>query len=129
METIIGAFQFGIEFNKTTKREEIVRLQTNMEEFFAKKSYSPMVEQLQIKLFCLPFCYLPYKRPMYYEDLALKSRGEVIEHVYKFLCIVEKAIIDYFQNKPLPVKIRKSFDTQAFLDDIKAFFDSYIKSL
>ena len=33
METIIGAFQFGIEFNKTTKREEIVRLQTNMEEF------------------------------------------------------------------------------------------------
>lgn len=87
---------------------------------------------------------------MYYEDLALKSRGEVIEHVYKYLCaditienadeylnsdevegyqIVEKAIIDYFQNKPLPVKIRKSFDTQAFLDDIKAFFDSYIKSL
>ena len=150
MEIIIGAFQFGIEFNKTSKREEIVRLQTKMEEFFAKKNYSPMVEQLQIKLFCLPFCFLPYKRPMYYEDLALKSRGEVIEHVYKFLSaditienadeylnsdevegyrIVEKAIIDYFQNKPLPVKIRKSFDTDTFLDDIKVFFDSYITSL
>ena len=141
MKILICAFQFGIEFNKTSKREEIIRLQTSMKDFFAKKSYSPKVE---------PFCYLPYKRPMYYEDLALKSRGEVIEHVYKFLCaditienadeylnsdevegyqIVEKAIIDYFQNKPLPVKIRKSFDTQAFLDDIKAFFDSYIKSL
>ena len=57
MEIIIGAFQFGIEFNKTSKREEIVRLQTKMEEFFAKKNYSPMVEQLQIKLFCLPFAF------------------------------------------------------------------------
>ena len=150
MKILVCAFQFGIEFNKTSKREEIIRLQTSMKDFFAKKSYSPKVEVLYLDLYCLPFCYLPYKRPMYYEDLALKSRGEVIEHVYKYLCaditienadeylnsdevegyrIVEKAIIDYFQNKPLPVKIRKSFDTQAFLDDIKAFFDSYIKSL
>ena len=37
MNIILGAFQFGIEFNKTTKREEIVRLQASMEEFFARE--------------------------------------------------------------------------------------------
>ena len=50
MDIVIGDFQFGIEFNKTTKREEIVRLQASMEEFFAKKNYSPMVEFVTIKL-------------------------------------------------------------------------------
>ena len=30
MNIILGAFQFGIEFNKTTKREEIVRLLTSI---------------------------------------------------------------------------------------------------
>ena len=33
------------------------------------------------------------------------------------------------QNNPLPVKIRKSFDTNAFLDDMTLFFDEYIKTL
>ena len=40
MDIVICAFQFGIEFNKTTKREEIHCLQASLEEFFAKKSYS-----------------------------------------------------------------------------------------
>ena len=151
MDIVIGDFQFGIEFNKTTKREEIVRLQASMEEFFAKKNYSPMVEFVTIKLFCLPFCYKPHKRPMYYEVLPLKlSSGEIIEYRHLYLCaditienaeeylnsnevdgyrIVERSIIEYFHNNPLPVKIRKSFDTDAFLDDMKIFFDEYIKTL
>ena len=151
MDIVIGDFQFGIEFNKTTKREEIVRLQASMEKFFAKKNYSPMVEFVTIKLFCLPFCYKPHKRPMYYEVLPLKlSYGEIIEYRHLYLCaditienaeeylnsnevdgyrIVERSIIEYFHNNPLPVKIRKSFDTDAFLDDMKIFFDEYIKTL
>ena len=150
MDIVIGAFQFGIEFNKTTKREEIVRLQASMEEFFAKKNYSPMVEFVTIKLFCLPFCFKPHKRPMYYEVLPLKlSSGEIVEHRHLYLCtditienaeeylnsnevdgyrIVEKTIIDYFQNNPLPVKIRKSFNLNAFLDDLKTFFNEFIKT-
>ena len=150
MDIVIGAFQFGIEFNKTTKREEIVRLQASMEEFFANKSYSKMVEVMHLDLFCLPFYYKPYKRPKYYEDLPLKlSSGEIVEHRHLYLCtditienaeeylnsnevdgyrIVEKTIIDYFQNNPLPVKIRKSFNLNAFLDDLKTFFDEFIKT-
>ena len=42
--------------------------------------------------------------------------------------IVEKTIIDYFQNNPLPVKIRKSFNLNAFLDDLKTFFNEFIKT-
>ena len=126
MDIVIGDFQFGIEFNKTTKREEIVRLQASMEEFFAKKNYSPMVEFVTIKLFCLPFCYKPHKRPMYYEVLPLKYLNSNEVDGYR---IVERSIIEYFHNNPLPVKIRKSFDTDAFLDDMKIFFDEYIKTL
>ena len=151
MKVLICDYQFGIEFNKTTKREEIVRLQASMEEFFAKKSYSKMVEVIHMDLFCLPFYYKPYKRPKYYEDLPLKlSSGEIVEHLRFFLRIsitienaeeylnsnevdgyriVERSIIEYFHNNPLPVKIRKSFDTDAFLDDMKIFFDEYIKTL
>lgn len=88
---------------------------------------------------------------MYYDDLPLKlSSGEIIEHRHLYLCaditienaeeylnsnevdgyrIVERSIIEYFHNNPLPVKIRKSFDTDAFLDDMKIFFDEYIKTL
>ena len=150
MNIIIGAFQFGIEFNKTTKREEIHCLQASMEEFFAKKSYSKMVEVIHMDLFCLPFYYKPYKRPKYYEDLPLKlSSGEIIEYRHLYLStditlenaeeylnsnevdgyrIVERAIIKYFQNNPLPVKIRKSFKTNAFLDDLKTFFNEFIKT-
>ena len=150
MDIVICDFQFGIEFNKTTKREEIHRLQISMEEFFATKSYSQMVEVMHLDLFCLPFYYKPYKRPKYYEDLPLKlSSGEIVDHLHFFLCtsitienaeeylnsnevdgyrIVEKTIIDYFQNNPLPVKIRKSFKTNAFLDDLKTFFDEFIKT-
>ena len=141
MDIVIGDFQFGIEFNKTTKREEIVRLQASMEEFFAKKNYSPMVEFVTIKLFCLPFCFKPHKRPMYYEVLPLKlSSGEIVEHRHLYLCTditienaeeylnSNKTIIDYFQNNPLPVKIRKSFNLNAFLDDLKTFFNEFIKT-
>ena len=150
MDIVIGDFQFGIDFNKTTKREEIHRLQISMEEFFATKSYSQMVEVMHLDLFCLPFYYKPYKRPRYYEDLPLKlSSGEIIEHIRFFLRIsitienaeeylnsnevdgyriVERAIIKYFQNNPLPVKIRKSFKTNAFLDDLITFFDEFIKT-
>ena len=151
MQVLIRDFQFGIEFNKTTKREEIHRLQASMEEFFAKKNYSQMVEVIHLNLFCLPFYYRPYKRPKYYEDLPLKlSSGEIVEHFHFFLRIsitienaeeylnsnevdgyriVKKTIIDYFQNNPLPIKVRKSFDINAFLDDMKLFFDEYIKAL
>ena len=151
MKVLIRDFQFGIEFNKTTKREEIHRLLISMEEFFATKSYSQMVEVMHLDLFCLPFYYKPYKRPKYYEDLPLKlSSGEIVEHLRFFLRIsitienaeeylnsnevdgyriVERSIIEYFHNNPLPVKIRKSFDTDAFLDDMKIFFDEYIKTL
>ena len=150
MNIAIKAFQFGIEFNKTTKRKEILCLQASMEEFFAKKSYSKMVEVMHLDLFCLPFYYKPYKRPKYYEDLPLKlSSGEIVEHRHLYLCtditienaeeylksnevdgyrIVEKTIIDYFQNNPLPVKIRKSFNLNAFLDDLKTFFNEFIKT-
>ena len=151
MDIAIRDFQFSIDFNKTTKREEIHRLQASMEKFFATRSYSQMVEVMHLDLFCLPFYYKPYKRPKYYEDLPLKlSSGEIVEHLRFFLRIsitienaeeylnsnevdgyriVERSIIEYFHNNPLPVKIRKSFDTDAFLDDMKMFFDEYIKTL
>ena len=141
----IYASFLGLEFNKTSVRESVGAINEKLERLFIDKVYSDMVDEVQIDLFCLMPFMKPLKRPVYvenskgrmpyttetfpihrklfvniviksFESLVAAKDSEVSE-------IIGREIIAYFEKVKLPMKIRKSFDKERFIDDLREFFN------
>lgn len=122
--------------------------------FFSERTYSPMVEEINIDLYCFktPFRLKHLSRPVYYEDKISKilprdKKCDATFRMYHLLfvdiplpdefatCSEEDAVpmigetmVRYFTDVALPVKIRKSFDKERFISDLQLFFTNYEKS-
>lgn len=138
------SYLFDLEAQR--KDSLIINLGNCSEMFFQDKEYSFLVQDIIIELFCFvtPFRMECRKRPLYIED-KMVSAGIGFpknQHIYHFLfiniplpdefitcpyeeslIIVRDAVIGYFREKPLPVKLRKSFDMERFIDDLTTFFE------
>ena len=145
MEISISASYFGKEFNETTIRENIYKVHERMKVFFKNKTYSQLVDRLQIDLFCHMPLIKPISRPRYIEESIGKivTTGDtfpihhelyvdiVIENFDELIAakeaevafIIGREVIAYFEKVKLPMKIRKSFDKERFVDDLRDFFN------
>lgn len=122
----------------------------SMSSFFSQRSYTPGVNHIVVKLYWESTVYIRiYRRPRYIEDKYVKvfpqyKEKEPTHHMFHVLfveirlpdsfvgCNEQEAIkmiadtmISYFTETPLPLKIRKSFDKERFIADLRTFFDSY----
>ena len=145
MKILINPFYFGIEFNKTTIREDILGISRELSAFLAEKNYSSKVNYIQIILFCnFPFVQ-PHRRPKYvgdsmgrvvttgdtfpiyhelYVDIIIENFDELIAAKGpEVASIIGREVIAYFEKVELPMKIRKSFDKVRFVDDLREFFN------
>lgn len=119
--------------------------------FFKQKSYSQMVDNLDIELVCVqPGGHIKLFRPQYVEDKQQKyfprqkdsDTFRIYHQLYVDVLLTEDYIdsdakesveiirdttIDYFTNVALPVKIRKAFDKETFIADLRLFFDTFIE--
>ena len=144
MNILINPFYFGMEFNETSVRDDILSISRNLNDFVANREYSPLVEHLLITLYC-NFPWAKAKRPNYiekgngkvittgdtfpiyrelYVDIVLESFDALVKAKEpEVSAIIGKEIIAYFEQVKLPLKIRKSFDKEMFVDDLRDFFN------
>lgn len=144
MKIVLGG-ALDVDFiNQSTKYDEIVLLGEQMDKVFSPIVYSHLVNRMNIELFCGEL-FKPHSRPVYYEERFVKhpNNSELMSYVYheliidieipdkmKFLLstlkegyrIIAQAMVKYFEEVKLPLKIRKSFDKDRFVCDLKAFF-------
>ena len=129
-------------------RRVVDRVDDNLSVFLKDKVYSFLVEEIVIELVCDVWMDAKIrKRPIYFEDKYVKVFRQHIEPTYRMYhllmvairlpdsfaeCNEQEAIkmiadtmISYFTETPLPLKIRKSFDKERFIADLRTFFDSY----
>jgi len=137
------SFLFDLEAVK--KAFLIQLLREHAKSFFKDRVYSPLVENLTVEVvsFKKPFRQEGRKRPLYVEEeiispgkgftkscrlyhflfINIPLPDEFITCPYEeSLIIVRDAVIGYFRETPLPVKLRKSFDMERFLADLTTFF-------
>ena len=145
MKIFVNTLFLRPEFINTTVSDDIIDIGREMNVFFGNKSYSPLVEEIQIRISCQSYFYKPYKRPQYMEDVKGKTPcPDVFFPIYHTLfvdvlidpidgllnakgsevsTIVGREIIAYFEKVKLPLKIRKSFDKERFISDLRTFFN------
>ena len=144
MNILINPFYFGMEFNETSVRDDILSISRDLNDFVANRVYSPLVEHMLITLYCKfpwakpkPSKYIEKGNgkvittgdifPVYHElyvDIAIESFDVlVIAKKAEVSTIIGKEIISYFEQVKLPLKIRKSFNKRKFIDDLRTFFD------
>lgn len=143
MNIILSPTSIGVSLCETTLSHDICKLSDDIYLFFRDKTYSKLVETLEVEFFCDSYLN-PYKRPYYTENISKKipsseesftiyhklvvdieiPKDEVL-HASSIRLLILKEFIKYFAKTTLPVKIRKSFDKERFVADLKAFFDSY----
>ena len=142
-------FQYMLDIDFTyynTKYSDIDSLREDINKFFADKTYCPIVDELTIGLYCGIIIWPPLVRPRYIEDKKFvdtnphwewsiyhQLRTDVIIEDKDALLhsdriggytIIARAIIDYFQKHKMPLKIRKTFETERFINDLKSYFIS-----
>lgn len=145
-----NAFIIDSKYVYSSKQEEILDLCDKLGAFYEKRisvSYSPDVENIDICFYCGSFS-KGGKRPVYYENKYIKDRDAPCFDItlYHELSIdidmndkrdalfnsdliggyniVAQSTIDYIRNVNMPLKIRKTFDKQRFIEDLKEFFVS-----
>lgn len=151
MELIIKSY-FLFDIARAHEQRAIVDvLRDKAELFFMHKNYSPMVENLYIELLCNGLhSNIITRRPKYIEDKQQKyfprqkdsDTFRIYHELYVDVLLPEEYIdsdakesveiirdttIDYFTNVALPVKIRKAFDKDTFVADLRQFFDTFIE--
>ena len=133
------------------KYDIVALLDKCISSYFAKKTYSSMVEEINIDLYCFqtPFRLKYHKRPIYHEDKTEKifpkdKKSDITFRMYHLLyvdiplpdefvtckeedavSIIGKTMVKYFTDVSLPMKIRKSFDKERFISDLQSFFANY----
>jgi len=141
---ILLTFVLSVEFDKTTKRQDIVELGEKMKTFMKFKNYSDLVEEVAIEILCVSQGFdqfFPETRPQY-----IMNKNGVIHHVLKYqinkslmfnfkinyesfynsekeegLRIIAQAILETLETLKYPVKL-KEFDKLGFYNDMKTFF-------
>ena len=129
-------------------RHVFERMSEELSVFFEERSYSPMVNRIVIDMICSIQFRMPYrKRPIYHEDKLIKvdpRHSGITYRLYHLIFIdillpdafstsntcdaikiIEEALVRYFTDVPLPMKIRKSFDKERFISDLQSFFTNY----
>ena len=133
------------------KYDLVALLDKCLSSYFMERTYSPMVEEINIDLYCFqtPFRLKHHIRPRYHEDKTVKilprdKKCDATFRMYHLLfvdiplpdefatCSEEEAVpmigqtlVKYFTETPLPLKIRKSFDKDRFIADLQLFFSNY----
>lgn len=146
MRISINCPVLSVEFNKTTKNNDIEQLHSRMVEYFQSRSYSPDVEEYSFCLICVSAGFDEFfkpKRPKYYVDKTLKTKGLPINEVHlknTFTCeikldytsfrssdkengynIIATSVLKFLEELKYPTAI-KSFDKERFNNDIREFF-------
>lgn len=137
--------------NLNCKREKVHAIGDDLRAIFNHKSYSPLVEKINIDLYCFqtPFRLKYHSKPIYHDDKTAKvfprdKKNDATFRMYHLLFVdiplpddfatcteedvvpmVGEAMVKYFTEVPLPVKIRKSFDKERFISDLQSFFANY----
>lgn len=129
-------------------RNNFEKMSKALQSYFMERTYSSMLNEMVIDMICSIEFRMKYrKKPVYYEDKLIKvdpGYSDATFRMYHLLfvdiplpdefatCSVDNAVamigdtmVKYFTEVNLPVKIRKSFDKDRFVADLKAFFDSY----
>ena len=144
MEVSINCSVLSVEFDKTSKREDLDILDQKMKEFFFKKEYLESVAQYDISLICVSPGFQNFfnpRRPKYYKDKCMK--GLTVEEVRLtklFSCelvlnydafilsdkkegynIIANTVMRFLEELKYPIAIKK-FDKKSFNEDMKAFF-------
>ena len=117
--------------------------------FFSRKRFSSMINTVDINLICGDDEHKQI-RPRYIEDKHPKvfprKKDSPTFHIYHKLdiyvilseaiikcddreavAIIKDTIINYISETAMPVKIRKSFDKDRFIADLRQFFDTFIE--
>lgn len=143
MKILINTFFLRPEFVNTTISDEIINLGVRMNIFFENRSYSPLVDIIYMRLYCSSDFYKPYKHPQYMEDVRGKTpchnvswtifHSLLVEILFdpidrlllakgsEVLSVIGREIVNYFEQVKLPLKIRKSFDKERFVEDLRVF--------
>ena len=146
MKIIINTFFLRPEFVNTTISDEIINLGVKMNAFFENRSYSPLVDTIYMRLYCYSDFYKPYKYPQYMENVRGKTpchgvswpifHSLLVEILFdpidrllfakgsEVLSVIGSEIITYFEQVKLPLKIRKDFDKERFIEDLREFFNN-----
>ena len=149
-------FSFGINGDHIffQKYEKLMsEISKDILSFYKTKSYSSMVDYIMIDFWWDwkgPFLIRLHSKPWYIEDkhpkLLPRHKDSPTFHIYHHLMAeirlpesfidsndqeaviqVKEILINYFTNTALPVKIRKSFDKDRFIADLRQFFDTFIE--
>ena len=141
---ILLSFVLSVEFDKTTKRQDILELGEKVKNFMKFKNYSDLVEEVAIEILCVSKGFDQFfveTRPKYVEH-----KSGVVDHVLKYqinkslmfnlkvdyesfyhsdkeegLRIIAQAILKSLETLKYPVKLKK-FDKLGFYNDMKTFF-------
>ncbi|WP_106831817.1 hypothetical protein [Parabacteroides pacaensis] len=137
----------SVEFRKTTKYDDIQKLNSQMGTFFYNKLYLDKVEEYSIGLICVSPGFDEFfrpKRPKYYEDKILKVKGlpgpEEIHFKHHFFFelkldyttffpsnkeegyhIIAQSLLKFLEELKYPSAI-KNFAKRRFINDMKDFF-------
>ena len=146
MEIVLNPPVFSIEFDNTTKLNEILSLEKKMNIFFKDRSYSDLVESYYIEFICVSPVFKPFNKPKktkYYRDVIQNNpfiQGEK-NHFYKMIVIsldldfesfyrsdekegynvIGNTLLKFLDKLKYPQAIN-SFDKKRFNNDLKDFF-------
>ncbi len=149
MNIVVNPACFGIEFNTTTRREDVKILNDRMNHFFLEKSYSYLVDEIFIELFCLSPVKPYYYKLHYIEKQKIASPVpsvgcQIVQHrlvacveiresqklidsnVEEARLLMLDSIVDYFEKENTPKRIKDDFDKAAFIKDLKLFRQTLI---
>ena len=141
---ILLTFVLSVEFDRTTKRQDIMELGNNVKTFMKFKNYSDLVDEVAIEILCVSQGFDQFfseTRPKY-----VVNKNGVIHHVLKYqinkslmfnlkvdyesfynsdkqegLRIIAQTILKTLETLKYPVKLKK-FDKLGFYNDMKTFF-------
>lgn len=146
MEIVLNPPVLSIEFDNTTKLNEILSLEEKMNLYFKDRSYSDLVESYYIEFICVSPVFRPFNKPKktkYYRDVIQNNpfiQGEK-NHLYKMIVIsldidfvsfyrsdekegyniIAKSLLEFLEALKYPSAI-KTFDKKKFNEDMKNFF-------
>lgn len=146
MEIALNPPVLSIEFDNTTKFQEILSLEEKMNIFFKNKFYSDSVESYYIEFICVSPVFRPFNKPKrskYYRNIILNNSfiQDKVNYFYKIFAvsmdldfesfyqsnekegfnIIGNTLIKFLEPLKYPQAIG-NFDKEGFNNDLRDFF-------
>ena len=144
MEISIDSPIFSVEFDKTSKREDLDCLDLKMKDFFKEKNYLDSVNNYDLCLICVSPGFQEFfkpRKPKYYKDKCMKGLTvKEVRLIKLFSCelelnydnfiisdrkegynIIANTVLQYLEELKYPIAIKK-FDKKRFNEDMRSFF-------